>query len=502
MAVDTDGDGIEDSGMITIWASDFDASSYHPCGLPFELSLSPDVNVKSRTFTCADVDQGQVPVNLYVTDALGNQAYCETYIIIQDNNDVCPEGGTLTGTITGNISTETSENVLGVEVEIAGSSLLPINTNQTGTYTFPAMPIGGNYVINPGKNNDYKNGVSTLDLVEIQKHLLGIKDLPSPYKMLAADANNSESITAIDLIELRKLILGIYSELPNNSSWRFVDKTYSFPDPYNPWMQDWPENHILNPLALGMNHADFFGIKIGDVNNTVKANAQSILPRGSGQVLDLVIDDRTVSAGETFELPVYAADSKSLEGMQFTFDLGKEMQLVSVKAGAMDVTEDNFGWLQNRTLTSSWNKAEGLDVDNSSPLFTLVLTAGASMKLSEVISLLSNPTVAEAYTTNSEIMDLALTFRGAEERFDFELLQNEPNPFTGTTQIGYVIPSSGEVILSMFDLTGKQLFNQTLSGVKGMNRVEISKDQIGAQGMVYYQIQFQGYTATKKMLIL
>jgi hypothetical protein len=320
--------------------------------------------------------------------------------------------------------------------------------------------------------------------------------------MLAADANNSESITAIDLIELRKLILGIYSELPNNSSWRFVDKTYSFPDPYNPWMQDWPENHILNPLALGMNHADFFGIKIGDVNNTVKANAQSILPRGSGQVLDLVIDDRTVSAGETFELPVYAADSKSLEGMQFTFDLGKEMQLVSVKAGAMDVTEDNFGWLQNRTLTSSWNKAEGLDVDNSSPLFTLVLTAGASMKLSEVISLISNPTVAEAYTTNSEIMDLALTFRGAEERFDFELLQNEPNPFTGTTQIGYVIPSSGEVILSMFDLTGKQLFNQTLSGVKGMNRVEISKDQIGAQGMVYYQIQFQGYTATKKMLIL
>ncbi|MBL0008877.1 MAG: T9SS type A sorting domain-containing protein [Saprospiraceae bacterium] len=135
-------------------------------------------------------------------------------------------------------------------------------------------------------------------------------------------------------------------------------------------------------------------------------------------------------------------------------------------------------------------------------MFTLVLTAGASMKLSEVISLISNPTVAEAYTTNSEIMDLALTFRGAEERFDFELLQNEPNPFTGTTQIGYVIPSSGEVILSMFDLTGKQLFNQTLSGVKGMNRVEISKDQIGAQGMVYYQIQFQGYTATKKMLIL
>ncbi len=502
MPVDTDGDGIEDTGMITIWASDFDASSYHPCGFPFVLSLAPDINVQSLTFTCEHVGQGQVPVNLYVTDALGNQAYCQTYIIIQDNMDICPEGGQLTGTITGNISTETSENVLDVEVEIAGSTLLPINTNQSGTYTFPAMPVGGNYVINPGKNNDYKNGVSTLDLVEIQKHLLGIKDLPSPYKMLAADANNSESITAIDLIELRKLILGIYTELPNNSSWRFVDKTYSFPDPYNPWMQDWPENHILNPLSLGMNHADFYGVKIGDVNNTVKANASTILPRGAEQVLDLVIDDQAIAAGMTIEVPVYAATSKSLEGMQFSFDLGQGLQLVSVKAGTMDVTEDNFGWLKNRTLTSSWNKAEGLDVDETNALFTLVLKAGNAARLSEVITLISNPTTAEAYSTNSEIMDLALTFRGAEDKFDFELLQNEPNPFTNTTQIGYVIPESGEVILIMFDLTGKQLFYETLSGVKGLNSVEISKDQIGAQGMVYYQVQFQGYTATKKMLIL
>jgi large repetitive protein len=320
--------------------------------------------------------------------------------------------------------------------------------------------------------------------------------------MVAADANNSESITAIDLIELRKLILGIYTELPNNTSWRFVDKTYVFPDPYNPWMQEWPENHILNPLALGMNHADFYGIKIGDVNNTVKANATSIVPRGSGQIFDLVIDDQSVTAGETFEVPVYAAKGKSLEGMQFSFDLGQGLQLVTVKAGLMDVTEDNFGWLQNRTLTSSWNKAEGLDVNETQALFTLVLKASAAGKLSEGIALVANPTAAEAYTTDSDIMDLALSFRGAEERYDFELLQNEPNPFTSTTQIGYVIPESGQVILTMFDLTGKQLFNQTITGVKGLNKVEISKDQIGAQGMIYYQVQFQGYTATKKMLIL
>jgi hypothetical protein len=463
--------------------------------------LDPDTTIKSLTFTCAHVGMGEIPVNLYVTDLLGNQAYCETTILITDNNDYC-DGQGFSGTITGNISTETSENVLEVEVKIEGSSLLPIKTGHTGMYIFPAMPTGGNYVINPAKNNDYKNGVSTLDLVVIQKHLLGISDLNSPYKMIAADVNNSKSITAVDLIELRKLILGLYTELPNNESWRFVDKGYAFPDVYNPWMEAWPENHVLSPLAEGMNYADFFGVKIGDVNNTVKANATSLVPRGSGRVLDLVIDDRTVSAGEIIEIPVYADGSETLEGMQFSFDLAQGLQLVGVNPGQMDVDDTNFGWLQNHILTSSWNKAAGIDVNSDSPLFTLVLQAGNSAKLSQAISIIANPTPAEAYSAGSDIMDLSLTFRGSADQFDFELLQNEPNPFVDYTQIGFVLPESGEATLTLFDVTGKQLVNQRVDGVKGLNKVEVNKSQINANGIIYYQVQFQGYTATKKMLVL
>ncbi|MEP6647762.1 MAG: HYR domain-containing protein, partial [Saprospiraceae bacterium] len=501
MPVDTDGDGHVDNGSITIWAKDFDASSNHPCGFYFTLSLAADTTVKSLTFDCDDVGVGQIPVNLYATDLLGNQAYCTTYIIIQDNLGSCPAGGHLTGTITGNVSTETSDNVLDVKVALGGTTLLPISTNQTGTFTFPSMPVGGNYVINPDKNNDYKNGVSTLDLVQIQKHLLGIKKLESPYKMIAADANNSKSITAIDLIELRKLILGIYTELPNNTSWRFVDKTYSFPDPYNPWEQVWPESVTLNPLSTGMNEANFYGIKIGDVNNTVKANAQTVLPRGSGEVLHLMIDDIQVSSGETVEVPVYAGTAFNLEGMQFTFDLDAGLELTDVKAGEMDVTADNFAWLDNRRLSSSWNKAEGIEVDPAKPLFTLILHAGSATRLSQSITIVSTPTSPEAYKADNSILDLGLTFRGADN-YAFALLQNEPNPFSSNTKIGYVIPSNGEVTLTLFDIAGRQIYTETVTGVKGLNKIEINKEQIKAQGLVYYQVQFQGFTATKKMMIL
>jgi hypothetical protein len=501
MPVDTDGDGIEDTGMITIWAQDFDASSYHPCGSPFVFSLDEDISITSLTFTCEDVG-APVPVNLYVTDHLGNQAYCETYIIIQDNMGICPENGNLIGTITGNVSTETSDNVLNVEVSLVGSPVLPINTNQTGSFTFPAMPAGNTYNVAPAKDNDWSNGVSTLDLVHIQKHLLGHTQLSSPYKMIAADANNSQSITAIDLVEIRKLILGIYTELPHNTSWRFVDKSYSFPDPFNPWMQQWPESHMIDPLATGINHANFFGIKIGDVNNTVKANFNSIVPRGSGVVFDLAIDDRAINAGEVIEVPVYANEDGAIEGIQFSFDMAAGLELAGIQAGLLDVTADNFGWLQNRILTASWNSVAGVTVNTQQPLFTLVLKAASATTLGKAIAITAAPTQPEAYNVNSEIMDVKLSFRGLTADYTFELMQNEPNPFTGSTQIGFVLPSNGAAKLTLFDVTGRELYTQAVDGVKGMNKVELHKGQLNGEGIVYYQLQFEGYTATKKMLIL
>jgi hypothetical protein len=202
------------------------------------------------------------------------------------------------------------------------------------------------------------------------------------------------------------------------------------------------------------------------------------------------------------EVPVYALHEEAIAGLQFSMNMLSGLQLADVRPGQLNVTGDNFGWLNNRTLTASWSSAEAINVSNDQPLFTIVMQSNQALRLSEAIEMVAAPTQGEAYTATDDILDLNLTFRGAEEVFNFELLQNEPNPFTGRTEIGFVIPQSGEVILTMFDLTGKQLLNETIQGVKGLNKIEVTRDQIGAQGMVYYQVQFQGFTATKKMLIL
>jgi hypothetical protein len=97
------------------------------------------------------------------------------------------------------------------------------------------------FTIEPEKDDNPLNGVTTYDLVLISKHILGLEPLNSPYKMIAADANKSGSITTFDIVEIRKLILGIYTELPNNTSWRFVDKSFSFPNANNPFQTAFPE---------------------------------------------------------------------------------------------------------------------------------------------------------------------------------------------------------------------------------------------------------------------
>jgi hypothetical protein len=79
--------------------------------------------------------------------------------------------------------------------------------------------------------------------------------------MIAADVNNSKSITTLDLIALRKLILNIDQNFANNTSWRFVDAAYRFPDSNNPWSTGFPEVVSVNNLASNIS-ASFVAIKI------------------------------------------------------------------------------------------------------------------------------------------------------------------------------------------------------------------------------------------------
>ena len=74
--------------------------------------------------------------------------------------------------------------------------------------------------------------------------------LASMASMIAADANNSGSVTTLDLVAIRRVILQIDDNFQNNTSWRFVDADYVFPSPTNPWSNGFPELINMNNVDL------------------------------------------------------------------------------------------------------------------------------------------------------------------------------------------------------------------------------------------------------------
>src|SRR6187431_713193 len=171
--------------------------------------------------------------------------------------------------ISGYIKDRSGQGIGNVTVSLttANQVYLPYITTQTGFYFFDGLDPDAEITITPEKNDNHRNGVTTLDLVKIQKHILGSELFGSPYQTIAADVNNNQSLSAIDLVILRKLILGIDTELEYNTSWRFVRKDYIFESTMFPWpiydIESIAITDIDNP-----GNTDFVAIKIGDVNGT------------------------------------------------------------------------------------------------------------------------------------------------------------------------------------------------------------------------------------------
>ncbi len=495
------------TGMITLWASDFLQYTEDNCtpagqikigirkcgtgtGFPVDNQGNP---ITSVTFDCTEL--GTRCVELWAIDAQGNADYCETYLIVQDNLGSCPTTDHIN--VAGALKTEMADGVEEGTVYIDGTSTFTppyayfdLSDNGGAYHVMNNVPLDATFTISPEKDDNPLNGVTTYDLVLISKHILGVEPFDSPYKMIAADANKSGSITTFDMIELRKLILGIYTELPNNTSWRFVDKAFSFPNANNPFQTIFPESiSVADAMAHQMGE-DFVGVKVGDVNNTVVANATMEAEERSVGTALFDIEDRKVKAGEVFEVSFKSA--QLLKGFQFTMLL-KGLETIGVQESD-NVAESNFGMVFEDATTVSIDGAQA---------FTLRFRAHKSGKLSEMLSVSGSITRAEAYAEEGR-QGVAFRFNSSAgvtiNGLGFELYQNQPNPFVNKTSIGFYLPVAAEATLSIFDETGRVVYQQKGQFAKGENTIALDRALLNTTGILYYKLETATDSATKKMI--
>jgi len=94
------------------------------------------------------------------------------------------------------------------------------------------------------------------------------------------------------------------------------------------------------------------------------------------------------------------------------------------------------------------------------------------------------------------------TLNEPQQNQKYDLIQNQPNPFSSTTLIKYYVPETGLVKLSVYDIFGKET-NVLVSEVKESGYYERTFDAKNlTSGIYFYTISTNGLTQSKKMIVI
>ena len=451
-------------------------------------SYDASASTAGRIFTEADLDfDGTLSLSIYAWDECGNSDFCLIRTLIRP---------TVVGSryaIHGNFETEEGAAVGQVEAKLKDYTTGNIKSDVTtfdGQYAFDDNLISTNYMVKGYKDDNYLNGVSTLDLIYIQRHILGQSLLASPYKMIAADVTKDNRINGTDLVELRKLILGIYTELPRVDSWQFVDK-YQKLTLDNPWV--YRDSIMIENLSTAMMQEDFVGVKMGDVNNSVVTSSnKSLTGRSNGQLL-LYFEDQHYDVGQELDVVITVSEYE-LYGYQFGLTY-EGLELLDV--ASRDITDDNMKILENSLLVS--HNSDYL-LDSEEAFLTLKFRTSSRGKLSETLRIDNSRLKSEGYV--GKYLDIFEMGLAKEGQAGFKLYQNRPNPFSDYTTIEFDLPEAAKIKLSLYDITGKIFKTITRDFSEGRQSIRLSKNELGTSGVIYYRLESGQYTAMKQMIIM
>ena len=471
-----------------------------------------DVLVKGDPNECVDIviDQSILPTEFVMLDN-GNIVQVPFNI---NNSQVCSSAGSVTS---GLIAREDGMPIEYVEVYNGGN--IDGITNTDGNYQLPPYTLGTSIVIEPHKDINYKNGVTSFDLAIIQQHIVGNALLSTPYKLIAADVNNSGQISAFDLYLAQQVIVGNDSIFPNNESWRFVPETFVFTDPNDPWSNGgFPESITLSNLSGNNSNQNFVAIKVGDVTdsaipNDSLGNNNISTTRSSEGNFELLIDKKINTEDGSGYIDVLAENFTEMSAFQLDMIFNNnELVFEKIESHALNVMDGNK-LLEDGILTLVWydktGDTRGKTFDDGTVLFRLYFQGltTTTFPIQQLFGITEATTLPNAYTSDGSPKEIYLKPFISERPkthflSEFNMLQNSPNPFTETTNIIFSLPVDDEVTFEIFTVQGKVVHSVNRIFSEGENIIEVNSDDLPHSGIYYYRIQTSSYDRMLKMIYL
>ena len=455
-------------------------------GFPLRPDGAPQTSV---TFGCNEL--GLQTLEIWARDGANNADFCETTVNITDSNLVCatPAAGNIPACFK---SACKQEGMNDVSLLVTGLNpalppvWLPVSaTGPDDCFNLSAFPPDGEYAIAPIRDSDPLNGVSTFDLILINKHILGIEPLSTPYNMLAADANNSRSITTFDIVELRKLILGVYPKLPNNTSWRFVPKDFVFPNPYNAFQTPVPDSAAYMGEAM-----EFVGIKVGDVN--CNAVASGFAPAAEDRsAAALTMPDIALDPGAVLDVPLGVPEGAEWLGFQFALQFDAEqVEVEAVMPGGLPgLDEQSYAQPEPGIVTASWFDATPCHIVPHMPLMTFRVRAKSAVRLSNAVRLWPQRLPAEAYSVDNRVQNLHLFFDDPVAAATAIVYAPQPNPTASNARIAVQLNQEESVRLELYDLTGRLLYLEERSQPAGLQWMEMPAAALARAGVYLWRVR-------------
>ena len=490
----------------------FNNKSYDNCSLNGDLtfSFSSDVTDVDTMFTCDQLDTNWVQI--WVTDENGNQDYCQTYILVQDNMNLCPTNKTTK--IQGTITAESGDVIAGAQILLTGPVSKQTVTGADGKYAFVDLPPGEDYLITGAKSTDPLIGLSTYDLLLIQKHLLGVKSIANPMALVAADANLSGAISIADVIHLRKWILNPPVDVAPQKSWRFLNPAVPM-NPSNPLQTPGLESIQLTNVTGDLNGVDLTAVKVGDINgDAFDDGLWNDLVRNEENDLILSGADRSFEAGDEVELTLHASRFTDVQSWQMA--LGWDPAVLRFSAMQtladelkMDASHVGLDHVDQGILRLSWSDTWGVRLIDGTDVLHLRFTALQPGQLQETFRIdrdALRPEVVTELAGASGAMDEARGIelqwldQEGEDADRFVLYQNKPNPFRDMTMIGFRLPEAADVTLTLLDISGQVITQFRGKYPPGYHEISVPGEILPPSGLIYYRIEGPDFSETKKMI--
>jgi hypothetical protein len=232
-------------------------------------------------------------------------------------------GTTRTYTISGQVGyANGSATVTETLLTLTGGAGFPSQTTTTaadGTYSFTNIPAGGNYLVTPTRNSD-ASGISAFDASLTGRFAASLIALNSDQQ-IAADANNSNSVSAPDAL----LIANSALNMPNQSvvgSWKFAQ----------------PSRAISN-LAADAGGQDFSAVLVGDVSGnwtgSLRAAAQS---ENSAVSISVGLPNRSGPHGAGASIPINVSDLTNFGVFSYDLDISFDPTVLQPRNPVFNLT--------------------------------------------------------------------------------------------------------------------------------------------------------------------